>query len=48
MNIEEYKIKAQEGSAKAQCALGIFYFKGENGVQKDYKQACYWLEKASE
>ncbi|MBO6117088.1 MAG: sel1 repeat family protein [Bacteroidales bacterium] len=48
MNAEDYKLKANEGSAKAQCALGIFYYKGEQGFEKDFDKAFYWIKKAAD
>jgi hypothetical protein len=38
--------QATNGSASAQCSLGLRYLKGE-GVPKDEKQAREWLEKAA-
>jgi len=39
--------KAKAGDAKAQCDLGVFYYKGE-GVTQDYEEAFKWLTKSAE
>ena len=36
---------ALQGHAKAQCNLGILYYKGQ-GVRQNYAEAHRWLEKA--
>ena len=38
---------AEEGDAKAQYALGLFYQQGK-GVQQDYAEAARWYRKAAE
>lgn len=38
---------AEEGDAKAQYALGLFYQQGK-GVQQDYAEAAHWYRKAAE
>ncbi|WP_221901526.1 tetratricopeptide repeat protein [Bathymodiolus platifrons methanotrophic gill symbiont] len=45
--ITDLRIKAEEGSAKAQYNLGVMYTEGE-GVIKDYKQAFKWFTKSAE
>jgi TPR repeat protein len=39
--------RAEAGDAKAQCDLGVFYYKGD-GVTQDYKEAVKWLTKSAE
>ncbi|WP_140413832.1 sel1 repeat family protein [Bathymodiolus platifrons methanotrophic gill symbiont] len=44
--ITDLRIKAEEGSAKAQYNLGVMYTEGE-GVIKDYKQAYMYANISS-
>ena len=45
--IEELKILAANGDAKAQCNLGLHYYNGED-VTKDDAEAVNWWRKAAE
>ncbi len=38
-----YVIAAKAGHAKAQFAVGNFYFEGRGNVTRDYAKACQWL-----
>ena len=44
-NIEEITKKAKAGDAAAQFNLGVCYL-NETGLEKNYKKAKEWLEKA--
>jgi TPR repeat protein len=39
-------VKAEEGDADAQAAVGLAHYRGE-GLPKDYNQAVSWLKKAA-
>ena len=41
-----YKQAAKQGNCKAQYMIGYMYHNGL-GVEKDYREAFYWFEKAS-
>jgi hypothetical protein len=43
----DFEAEAKQGNAEAQLQLGNCYVAGR-GVNKDYKQAAYWLNKAAE
>ena len=45
--VQWYRKAAEQGSADAQCSLGICYHNGE-GVKKDEKEAVRWLRKAAD
>ena len=47
VNIEEVKIKAQQGDAEAQCTLG-FCLLGSKYAEKDMQKALEWLHKSAE
>ena len=44
--VKWFRKAAEQGSAKAQCNLGVCYANGE-GVTKDYVEAYKWLSLAS-
>ena len=44
---EAAKVKAEQGDATAQWALGACYYSGD-GVLKDPKKAEYWYTKSAE
>jgi len=46
-SLEQLKVKAENGDAKAQQALGFRYYKGE-GLGKDLAVAAKWYRKAAE
>lgn len=48
MSIEDYIKKAEDGSVKAQCTLGMFYYNGDYGVERDYSRAFEWFSKAAQ
>lgn len=43
--IETFNEFAQQGDIASAAALGEIYFRGGNGVARDYSKARYWLEK---
>lgn len=45
--VAAYRIRAEQGDAKYQFALGRMYFKG-TGVPKDYVEAVNWHRKSAE
>ena len=47
VNIEDVKIKAQQGDAEAQCTLG-FCLLGSKYAEKDMQKALEWLHKSAE
>ena len=47
VNIEEVKIKAQQGDAEAQCTLGSCLLEGHY-IEKDVRKAMIWLHKSAE
>ena len=47
MTIEELKVLAKKGDAKAQNKLGVCYAKGK-GVRKNLNKAMEWYTKAAE
>ena len=47
ISIAELFQKAEAGDADTQCQLGICYYNGENGIEKDLEKAIYWLRKAA-
>jgi uncharacterized protein len=46
-SVQQIRIKADQGDAKAQFSLGMMYYSGE-GVPQDYKQAVKWYRKAAD
>ena len=44
----DYQTAAENGDAEAQNELGVCYYYGRRGVEKDYQQAVYWYQKAAE
>jgi TPR repeat protein len=42
-----YRIRAEQGNAKSQFALGAMYYYGK-GVPKDYVEAARWYLKSAE
>ena len=42
-----YRIRAEQGDAKSQAALGAMYYYGK-GVPKNYVEAAHWYLKAAE
>ena len=47
MTIEELRVLAKKGDAKAQNNLGVYYARGE-GVRKNLLKAVEWYTKAAE
>lgn len=47
INIDEVKIKARNGDAKAQYELGFCYLHGTVGLSVDFKKGFVWLEKSA-
>ncbi|WP_302306409.1 tetratricopeptide repeat protein [Bacteroides finegoldii] len=45
--IDEYKKKAEQGDAEAQCSLGDCYRLGQ-GVEQDYSEAFKWYQLSAE
>lgn len=45
--LEEFRMLAEEGDARAQCSLGHMYETGR-GVRRDYSKALSWWSKAAE
>jgi len=43
--IQAFNEFAQRGDVVSAAALGEIYFRGGNGVARDYSKARYWLEK---
>ena len=46
VNIEEVKIKAQQGDAEAQCTLGYCFLEGQY-VEENVQKALEWLHKSA-
>jgi hypothetical protein len=46
-SVQELKVNAEKGDAKAQYTLGLCYHEGQ-GVTKDYSEAVKWFRKAAE
>ncbi|HEY5139605.1 MAG TPA: hypothetical protein VIJ25_09880, partial [Methylococcales bacterium] len=44
--VQQLRIKAEQGDAKAQNDLGVMYANGD-GVAQDDKQAAFWFRKAA-
>jgi TPR repeat protein len=42
-----YKLAAMNGAAKAQTALGTYFYKGERGLKRDLVTARGWFEQAA-
>lgn len=43
--VEDLRALAEGGSPGAFIALGHIFFRGGDGIPKDYKEALYWLSK---
>ena len=48
LNLDETKLKAEQGDAKAQAQLASMYLLGRNGVEKDEQKAALWFTKSAE
>ena len=46
-SVETYRKAAEQGDAKAQHNLGVFYEDGTGGVAKDLTKAAEWYSKAA-
>jgi TPR repeat protein len=46
-NVDDCRVKAEQGFSKAQFNLGVMYYDG-HGVVQDYKEAVKWLTKSAE
>ncbi len=46
-DVDDCRVKAEQGDSYAQTNLGMMYRDGQ-GVLQDYKQAAKWLRKAAE
>ena len=45
--VPEIRAQAEAGDAGAQGALGVLYYEGLGGIQRDYAEAARWLGKAA-
>ena len=45
--ISEWFQRAEAGDPEAQCHLGICYYNGENGIEKDLEKAVRWFDCAA-
>ncbi len=48
LTVDETKLKAEQGDAKAQAQLASMYLLGRNGVEKDEQKAATWFTKSAE
>lgn len=48
LNVDETKLKAEQGDAKAQAQLASMYLLGRDGVEKDEQKAAIWFTKSAE
>lgn len=39
---------AENGNAKAMCTVGSYYYKGLNGVKRDWNESLFWFLKAAD
>ena len=47
LKAKAYRVRAEQGDARAQDNLGSMYYRGE-GVPEDYTEALRWYRKAAE
>ena len=43
-----YVVAAKDGDSTAQAAVGLLYYQGRGGVEKDYTKGLFWLQKAAD
>lgn len=48
LTVDDSKLKAEQGDAKAQAQLASMYLLGKNGVEKDEQKAAMWFTKSAE
>ena len=46
--VKAVRAEAEDGDAEAMLALGSWYYNGDEGLAKDYKQAAGWLQRGDD
>ncbi len=47
-SIEEFKKQAELGDQNEQYVLGLLYYYGDRGLDKDFNKAKYWFQKSAD